>query len=175
MVERPPASINLSLSDINSSYHLVSMLFMDSHIVNKQSAHAVWFVFTILTILVFALLVNTLSIVLIMKRESTLVNTLLTMHCTANALLSVLSSIAQYKSVGNELFCAPVTVLYSRCFVDYVLLGDSTLLLELVYFHLMRMLQDCLTFNVCLLQLFYKIEGSKCLWYFWWPSEKVCW
>ena len=120
MVERQPASINLSISDINNSYHIVSMIFMDSLIVNKESAHAVWFVFTILTMLVFALLVNTLSIVLIVKRESTLVNTLLTMHCTANALLAVLSSISQYKSVGNELFCAPVTVVYSRCFVDSV-------------------------------------------------------
>lgn len=107
------------------------MIFMDSLIVNKESAHAVWFVFTILTMLVFALVVNTLSIVLIVKRESTLVNTLLTMHCTANALLAVLSSISQYESVGNELLCAPVTVLYSRCFVDQVLLGESTLLLEL--------------------------------------------
>ena len=105
----------LPVSGLNG-YQMLT--FIESVIVNRKLALTAGFEVTILAMLILALLVNIVSMVLIMKRESTLVNTLLCMHCTAISLLSVLNSIAQYKPVENQVFCAPATVLYSRCFVE---------------------------------------------------------
>ena len=84
----------------------------DSRIVNKPGVQGLEVELpTLLTIL----MVNIMSIMLIKKRENTLVNNLLTLDCIANAVITVINVInEQSLIVGFELYCAPVTVLYSR-------------------------------------------------------------
>ena len=113
MVERSQENSSLLLFGTNQSLSCV-----DQEPVNMPTSNNVVLISIIIPMLLSILLVNIKSIIMIKKRESTLVNNLLTMDCTANALITVISSIQQYKVVGLELYCAPVTVLYSRCFVE---------------------------------------------------------
>ena len=84
----------------------------DSRIVNKPGVQGLEVELpTLLTIL----MVNIMSIMLIKKRENTLVNNLLTLDCVANAVLTLINVInEQSLIVGFQLYCTPVTVLYSR-------------------------------------------------------------
>jgi hypothetical protein len=113
MVARTPENSSLLLFGTNQS-----LSFVDQEPVNMPTANNVILISIIIPMLLSILLVNIMSIILIKKRESTLVNNLLTLDCTANALITVINSIQQYKAVGLELYCAPVTVFYSRCFVE---------------------------------------------------------
>ena len=118
MVERKPENVTLSIFGADHSYKLLNMTIIESALVNNPPVHEVGFLSLLLLMVLSILLVNIMSIMLIMKRESTLVNSLLTLDCIANAILTVINSIQEYKIVGLELYCAPVTVIYSRCFVD---------------------------------------------------------
>ena len=88
-----------------------NITFSHSIIINKPPVQVLAVsVPTLMTIL----LVNILSIKLVKKRESTLVNNLLILDCVANTVLSVINVTQQFTIVGHQLYCAPVTVLYSR-------------------------------------------------------------
>ena len=117
MVEKSPTNLALMLSGTNQSLIFAKVRITEPVIVNTSKVNIAVFISVIIPLLFSILVVNIMFIILIKKRESTLVNTLLTMDCMANALLTVINSIQQYKNVGLELYCAPVTVLYSRCFV----------------------------------------------------------
>ena len=113
MVESTAGNLTLALT----SKQYISMDILQSASVNKSPD--LEFVSTILPILLSILLVNTLCIMLIIKRDKTLVNKLLILDCIANALLTMIGSLQQSaaNTVGVEVYCAPITVLYFRCFV----------------------------------------------------------
>ena len=117
MVERIAGYITLTISKRNYTNKYFTVDILQTVTVNKPPA--LRFESTILPILVSILLVNTVSIMLIIKRDKTLVNKLLTLDCIANIVLTVIGSIQQSKAngMGVELYCAPVSVLYLRCFI----------------------------------------------------------
>jgi hypothetical protein len=117
MVEKSPTNFALLLSGTNQSLMFAKLSITEPVIVNRSTVNIAVFISVIIPLLFSILVVNIMSIILTKQRESTLVNTLLTMDCMANALITVINSIQHYKNVGLELYCAPVTVLYSRCFV----------------------------------------------------------
>ena len=88
-----------------------NITFSHSIIVNKPPVQVM---LVALTTLVTILLVNILSIKVVKKRESTLVNNLLILDCVANTVLSVINVTQQFTIVGHQLYCAPATVVYSR-------------------------------------------------------------
>ena len=114
MEESAHDSVVLFLADRDQVNRLVNINIIESQIVNKPPVQSVGLVSASLPIMLSIVLVYIMSIMLIKKRESTLVNTLLTMDCIANVVITVINVVQQYIIVGSELYCAPVTVLYSR-------------------------------------------------------------
>ena len=114
MEESAHDSVVLFLADKDQVSRGVNINIIDSEIVNKPPVQSVGLVSASLPIMLSIVLVNTMSIMLIKKRESTLVNTLLILDCIANVVITVINVIQQYIIVGSEFYCAPVTVLYSR-------------------------------------------------------------
>ena len=118
MVERTHGNLTFA---IRSAEHtkIININIIKSSIVNHPPSASVGFTPMILPILVSILVVNILSILLISRRESTLVNRLLTLDCIANALSAMIGSIQQSEAniAGVEVYCASISVVYLRCFV----------------------------------------------------------
>jgi hypothetical protein len=114
MEERAQDRVVLFLHDIDQVNRGVNINIIDSEIVNKPPVQSVGLVSAALPTMLTIVLVNTMSIMLIKKRESTLVNNLLILDCIANVVITVINVIQQYIIVGFEFYCAPVTVLYVR-------------------------------------------------------------
>ena len=113
MEESAQDSVVLFLADKDKVNRVVNINIIDSQIVNTPPVQSVGLVSASLPIMLSIVLVNTMSIMLIKKRESTLVNTLLIMDCIANVVITVINVVQQYIIVGSEFYCAPVTVLHS--------------------------------------------------------------
>ena len=120
MAERIAGYVTLTISNNNYTNKYITVDISQTVTVNKPPD--LQFESTILPILVSILLVNTVSIMLIIKREKTLVNKLLVLDCTANIFLTVFGSLHQSKAhgMGIELYCAPVSVIYLRCFIGLI-------------------------------------------------------
>ena len=114
MEESAHDSVLLFLANRDQPNRMVNINIIDSQIGNKPPVQSVGLVSASLPIMLSIVLVNTMSIMLIKKRDITLVNTLLIMDCIANVVITVINVTQQYIIVGSELYCAPVTVLYSR-------------------------------------------------------------
>ena len=112
MEESAHDSVVLLLAHRDQVNRIVNINIIDSQIVNKPPVQSVGLVSASLPIMLSIVLVNTMAIMLVKKRESTLVNTLLILDCIANVVITVINVIQQYIIVGFELYCAPVTVLY---------------------------------------------------------------
>jgi hypothetical protein len=95
MVERTPEHLSLLPFCTNQS-----LSFIVQVPVNMPTANNVVLISIVIPMLLFILLVNIKSIIMIKKRKSILVNKLHIMDCTANALITVINSIQQYNVVN---------------------------------------------------------------------------
>ena len=114
MEESAQDRVVLFLLDRDQVNRVVNINIIDSQIVNTPPVQSVGLVSASLPTMLTIVLVNTMSIMRIKKRESTLVNNLFILDCIANVVITVINVVQQYIIVGSELYCAPVTVLYSR-------------------------------------------------------------
>jgi hypothetical protein len=124
MAERIAGYVTLTISNNNFTNKYITVNILQTVTVNKPPD--LQFESTILPILMSILLVNTVSIMLIIKRDKTLVNKLLTLDCIANIVLTVIGSQQQSKTrgMGVELYCAPVSLLFLRCFIRLLCIRD---------------------------------------------------